>query len=139
MDPYLLLKSLHGMLAILGVVGLAHPCLLLRAGHRPPPAHRRMIALSAAAVLLTLGLGSWVYPAYRLDVKPWRLEGAPLGADLFESKEHLAFFVGSLVAGGAVMAWHGLPEGRRCLRLGLLLMLVTWGLGWGIGAIPRLY
>jgi hypothetical protein len=138
-DPYLLLKSLHGMLAILGVVGLAHPCLLLRPGHRPPPAHRRMIALSSLAVVGTLGLGSWIYPAYRLDVKPGRLDGAPLGASLFESKEHLAFFVGALVLGGAVMAWQGLAEGRRCLRLGLLLMVVTWGLGLGVGAIPRTY
>jgi hypothetical protein len=127
------------MLAILGVVGLAHPCLLLRPGQRPPPAHRRMLALSTVAVLLTLGLGSWIYPAYRLDVKPGRLDGAPLGASLFESKEHLAFFVGALVLAGATMAWFGLAEGRRCLRLGLFLMVVTWGLGLGIGAIPRLY
>ncbi len=127
------------MLAILGLAGLAHPCLLLRPGKPPPIAHRRMIALSTVAVLLTLGIGSWIYPAYRLDVKPGRLDGAPLGASLFETKEHLAFFVGALVLAGAVMAWHGLAEGRRCLRLGLILMGVTWGLGLGIGAIPRLY
>ena len=129
--PYLLLKTLHGMLAALTVVALIHPVFLLSPSRIP----RWSLRLTLGITLATGLLGMALYPSYRETVKPSRLWEAPWAARLFETKEHLGFYVLVLVAAGCLLALRGAPEGRQCLRLALGLAMGIWGLGWILGSV----
>jgi hypothetical protein len=126
-EPYLLLKTLHGMLGALLVVALVHPYF------RPPGRWQLRLILGIATLLG--GIGIFLYPTYRIQVKPARLWNAPWAARLFETKEHLGFFVLVLVAGGCLLSLKQAPEGRLCLRLAFLVALLTWTLGLVLGAV----
>jgi len=92
-----LLERLHGHLGVLAIASLLHPAILLRRGKR-----RAHLAVASAALLpvLTAGLGTYLYPAYREQLRrDIFVESLALG-NAFERKEHLA-------VGAVLLAWTG--------------------------------
>jgi hypothetical protein len=91
-------EHLHGHLAWLATLALAHPALLLR---RPRP---RLLGATLAATLLVTAcgaLGAVLYPPYRQELKPLLFAAAPHLGVAFERKEHLA-------VGAVALSWVGL-------------------------------
>lgn len=128
---FALLARLHGHAALLGVVLLAHPVWWL--GRPGSPRRARQVATLAAAVLVASWcFGAWLYPTWRVTVKP------PLAAAqhpvvlAFEVKEHLAAVCAACAAAGAATLWTG-PASQRTARallaLGLLCGAATAALG----------
>jgi hypothetical protein len=104
------IARVHGHLALLSVVLLAHPVVTMRG-----PNVRRWTQITAelaAALTVTVwSLGAWLYPTWRREVKPpWVLAGHDV-VPAFEVKEHLAAVAAALaVAGGGGAARRG-PRG----------------------------
>ncbi len=84
-----LLEHVHGHLGWLAVASLAHPALVLRRPARRAPL---AVALSTGLVVVTAGLGAFIYPEYRVRVKQALFLQAPTLGWCFERKEHLAVF-----------------------------------------------
>jgi hypothetical protein len=92
------IERVHSHVGWLAVLALAHPAVLLR---HP---RRRVWGVAVAATALvtaTAALGAFMYPRYRLAVKPLLLTTAPAVSALFERKEHLG-------VAALVLAWTGL-------------------------------
>jgi hypothetical protein len=81
------LERIHGHLGWLAVAAMLHPAILLA---NPRRRARLAVALSAAVVVVTAGLGASIYPDYRVQLKPSIFATAPSLGWLFERKEHLA-------------------------------------------------
>ncbi len=82
---------------MLSIASLLHPAILLRRGKR-----RAHLAVVSAALLpvVTAGLGLFLYPDYRAELRrDIFVESIALG-NAFERKEHLAL-------GAALLAWAG--------------------------------
>ena len=112
---FALFERIHGHLAVLALALLLHPVLTLR--RRPLLARWTVLTAEIGAAMLTaaFALGWWLYPTYRVQVKPSLLAGAHSVAMAFETKEHLAFCAVALAVGGAVaLRTSGAsPAGRR--------------------------
>ena len=126
---------------MLGAALLVHPAL----GLRTLPAERPMgrgARWSMGLVALLVGGGfvsGWLlYPGYRAGHKRELLAQDPLVAQLFESKEHLAWYTLVLCLGGIVAAWGGGPAGRRTgaglFAAAALTAIGTAALGAVVGA-----
>ncbi len=103
---FALLERIHGHVAVLGLAVLLHPVISLR--RRRGTARYTQLSADLGALLLVapVALGLAIYPAYRADVKPGLLVGAPLAAVAFETKEHLGAMAVALAIGGAVTLRH---------------------------------
>lgn len=102
MSEWLLLQKLHGHLGVLALAASLHPVLSVRA---------RLSAYAAAALMVaTHALGWWVYPAYRSEVKLRVYEASYAAGQLFETKEHLAFFALCLALAGVGLTWARQPS-----------------------------
>ena len=101
-----LLERIHGHLGWLAVGALIHPAILLRNPKRRAPL---AILLTALAVTAAGALGAWIYPDYRVLVKPLLFQDAPAVGWWFERKEHLAVGAISLTWIGA-LAHLGQPR-----------------------------
>lgn len=86
-----LLERAHGHLGWLAVIALLHPAILLRNPKRRAPLS---VLLTALTVTAAGALGAWIYPDYRVLVKPLIFQDAPALGWWFERKEHLS--VGAL-------------------------------------------
>jgi hypothetical protein len=95
-------QAVHGHLGWLAVAALVHPAVLLR-----QPGRRPRWAVRAGVGLVTVvgGLGAWLYPAYRVSVRPTIFEAAPSLGWAFERKEALAVFVVTMAWTGGTAAW----------------------------------
>ena len=92
-----LVERLHGHLGVLSLAALLHPAILLRRGKR-----RAHVAVVSATLLptVTAGLGLFLYPAYRSELRrDVFVESLALG-NAFERKEHLAL-------AAVLLAWTG--------------------------------
>lgn len=134
---YTLWTSLHGLLAGLAWVLLLHPIVFLRRGttaRRPA----QVTAVAAATLLSAVfALGSWVYPTYRGEVKPFLVHTDSPAWVWFERKEHLAVL--SVVSAVAGAVWLlGVPQrpswGCALLVLAWVLVTCVVALGLGVGA-----
>lgn len=123
-DLYLLLQHLHGLWAALAVAALLHPAVRHLPKGPLPRGHRLSLGLSLLAIWLTFGLGLFIYPSYRVAVKPARLWQAPWAANLFESKEHIAWYVVVLATLGT-----GLAVGTSARRLAQQCFMAAFALG----------
>lgn len=98
---YALLERLHGHLAWLGLAVLLHPVITLRRRAVVSRGARLSVVLAVVLLALPSAMGWWLYPTYRVQVKPTLLHGAVPWLLAFETKEHLAFFSLALAVGGA--------------------------------------
>ncbi len=115
MSLWLLLQSIHGHLGVLALAACLHPVFSLRA-KRPSARARLSGYLAAALMLLTSASGWWIYPAYRADVKRRLYEASYTAGQLFETKEHLAFFALCLALAGAALLFAADAEHGATLR-----------------------
>ena len=114
-DPVTLARTLHGHLGLLAAIALLHPAITLRGAARLRPGTRFSVAGATALVTLATALGWWLYPGYRSADKPRLLQSAFPVAQLFETKEHLAFYALALAWAGCGLALA--TEGARARRV----------------------
>ncbi len=130
MSWLLLLEKLHGHVGLLGIALCFHPVLSLRKAQRPT----RRVRLSGYLALLGLVLGNalgWlIYPEYRQQI---RGELYLLGlSDLFEVKEHLAWYSLALAALGAGLLRASAAEAGPRLRS---LIRRVWGAAGALASV----
>lgn len=116
--PLLILHAIVGFAAVASATHLAvHACLSLR--NRGASGLRRFAVIAPACAVPQFALGLLLYPAYRMRVRlPDFDRNAPLVAQLFDFKEHLAAIGVVLVIAAALLA-RGLskePQGAPDLR-----------------------
>ena len=130
MDPYRLAVDLHGYFGVLAFAALVHPALRLRGGNLSR-GDRWSIGLTTGTVVCLAMLAIWIYPMYRVQIKPDLLVAHYPIALLFEAKEHLGFYVVVLALGAGALAWTGAdPESARTayrLAAGLAVLVVAAG------------
>lgn len=97
-EPLRVLERIHGNLGWISALALLHPAWLLRRRDRKA---KLACILATALVTLSGGLGAWIYPDYRVQLKQGIFIKAPSIGWLFERKEHLGL-------GAVVLAWAGL-------------------------------
>ena len=81
------LERIHGHLGWLSVAALLHPAILLRNPKRRAPL---AVSLTTAFLVVTAGLGAFIYPEYRIRLKQRIFVELPSLGWSFERKEHLA-------------------------------------------------
>lgn len=118
--PIKLLLVLHAAVAVALAGAATHNGLLaLRAMRgRAGPAHLERLYPRVVLwlYLASVGLGSVLYPTFRVDVRAAYLDHAlPLGSALFEIKEHVVAF--GLAAALVQRRLAGLPERGEAERL----------------------
>lgn len=133
-----LLESVHGHLGVLAVAALLHPAIFLRRGKPMSAGVRLSVVLSTVGALLAFASGLVVYPAYREHVRATLFARSTTAGLLFETKEHVAFFVLCIAVGAgtcAIVAPRDAPELRRsaawayAAAAGLCLLVVAMGSG----------
>lgn len=126
MSTLLLLQKIHGHVALLGIALALHPVFALRPGLRPTRRVRLAGYLAAAFTVGSNALGWLVYPAYREEVKRVLYAGSRWWGELFEIKEHLAFYALCLSLAGAAQLYAARgdqgPRLRRSIRATWLLV-----------------
>lgn len=98
----LVLQKIHGHLALLAVAACLHPPIALRTARRPSWATRVSAWAASALVVATNVVGWIVYPDYRETVKLDIYRASHFWGELFEIKEHLAFFSLCLAIAAAI-------------------------------------
>ncbi len=124
LDPFILLRSAHGLVGVLAAAALLHPALA------PAASARSALSASVLAVATFAG-GVGIYGDYRAGVKRVLLGEAFGLAQAFEVKEHLAFYVMVLAVSAAGLLHAGAPDlARACYRGAAGLAWVAVGIGW---------
>lgn len=143
-DPVQLARTLHGHLGLLAAVALLHPALLLPDAAPLRRGTRWSTALATALLTATVAAGFGLYPGYRAHDKPLLLIEAFPVAQLFETKEHLAFYALALGWSGCALAFHGHDArarrlARRCFGLAAALAFTVGLLGSVVASVslPR--
>jgi hypothetical protein len=116
LDPVRIQEHVHGHLAWLAAIALAHPAILLRRTARR--AHVA-VALAVGVVTLAAGMGLGIYDAYRERLRQPIFVSSPRIGYFFERKEHLAFGVVAFAWIGAIAYWAAIiaeAELRDSLR-----------------------
>ena len=142
---YSLIVTLHGHVAWLGIALLAHPTLAILRG-RDGSGVRLTAWLGALLVAVPYAVGFWIYPTYRVEVKPALLDDAHAIAMAFEVKEHLAWMCAACAvtgAGALLVSSRGAggAPGRQVaaalLGMGFLAGVATGALGVVVASITR--
>ncbi len=122
---YAILARVHGHVAVLGLAVLLHPVVTLWRRKGLPPGTVLSARIAAAFLVIQYGLGWFLYPSYRHDVKPALVAHAIPVALTFETKEHLALMAVALTLGGVgvLQAAGGTVSGRGAARA---LLLAAW-------------
>lgn len=100
----LLLANIHGHILLLAVALCFHPWVALRKATRPAFGTRLTSYLAAALLVAGNGLGWFIYPDYRIEVKRHLYLYSMAAGHAFEVKEHFAFFALVLSLAGAFAA-----------------------------------
>jgi len=136
MNPFLLLEKLHGHIGLMAFALCLHPWFALRRAKRPNRAARVSGYLASLFVALCSVLGWVVYPAYRSDVKPELYRVSAFVGDLFEVKEHLAWYALCFAVAGAALMWMARDRTGVALRRPILVTYtITALLTLAVGAI----
>jgi len=121
---YEVCTRIHGYIAILGLAVLLHPILSISSQKQLRKGTRWSVWLSMILVLTAYGMGLWLYPEYRTQIKPGLITENIALAYMFERKEHLAFLTSMLVLGGGFLCLYFRDSASRTLAR--LLMLWGW-------------
>lgn len=148
----LIFQKFHGHLALLALAACLHPPIALRAVRRPSWGARMSAYSASFLVVATNALGWYIYPAYREDVKIELYRASAHWGELFEIKEHLAFYSLCLAIAAAILVWASADERgivlRQPIRLmyalialltlsaGVMGILISSVLGFDYGAAP---
>jgi len=116
MNLVLLLEKVHGHIGVLVIALALHPWFSLRRTVRPS-ASARIAGYAASALIVVTNLVGWiVYPSYREDIKPRLYAESELLGNLFEFKEHLAWFCLCLAVVGAGLMVQSSNKNARFMR-----------------------
>jgi hypothetical protein len=134
-DTFALLERMHGHAAVLGLAVLLHPVVTLRRRKALTLWSVRTADLGALLIAMPWVAGWWLYPTYRLDVKPGLWAEHRQIALLFETKEHLAALTLFLVVSGAITlrAAGNTASGRRTAWTLLACAWVAGAMTGGLG------
>jgi hypothetical protein len=141
---FALLERVHGHLALLGLAVLVHPLLSLGRGKELRRGTWLTVVVGIGLLVPAFALGLGLYPSWRGHVKPLLIERAPLVAQAFELKEHLAWFtvilavsaLGILGSAGRLVQARGLARLLLGGALGCGLCTAALGIWIGGGAWP---
>lgn len=122
-ELYALVQRIHGVVATLGLAVMLHPVIALWRGRRISRWTQLTADLGALLVVVPFTLGWWIYPVYRVYVKPDLLQHHLHVALRFESKEHLAAMCVALAVGGTLTLRFG---GAESHRVAFWLLLLAW-------------
>jgi hypothetical protein len=124
----LILQKLHGHIALLAVAACMHPPIALRSARRPSWSTRMSAYSASFLVIATNVLGWYIYPAYREEVKRPLYRAAAHWGELFEVKEHLAFYAFCLAIAAVIMVWASSDERGLALRQSIRVVYALIGL-----------
>lgn len=120
-----LARIVHGQLGLATAIALLHPVVVLRKHDG-----RWACGLACALSLTTISVGWLLYPGYRAVERAQLWQSAPRVAAMFETKEHLAFYVGVLAISGWTLARAGArPQARACFAAASALAFAVGALG----------
>ncbi|MFN3199168.1 MAG: hypothetical protein ACE366_12275 [Bradymonadia bacterium] len=133
----LIWEKIHGHLALLGIALALHPPLALRRAKRPSPRTRLAGYLATLTCLGTNIMGWVIYPAYRQELRRQLYLADLQMGQMFEIKEHLAWYALALsLAGGVMMvacarqsSLRLVPQLRLVYGLSALMAMVSAALG----------
>jgi hypothetical protein len=131
-DLVALARILHGHCGLLASIALFHPAWTLSGAAPLRRSTRISVVLATALISVTEVWGWCLYPGYRDGTKRRLLIRAFEMAQLFETKEHLAWFALALAWTGAVVALRG-PVGLR--RTARLCFALAAGLALTVGLL----
>ena len=133
----LIWQKIHGHLALLAVALAFHPPLAMGRARRPSRRTRLAGYLATMSCLAVSALGWAIYPAYRQEIRrQLYLTSVRLG-QLFEIKEHLAWYALALSLAGGALMWTSArapeaalaPAIKRTYLLSAILATVSAALG----------
>lgn len=104
-NELLVLQKVHGHVALLGIALAFHPFFALRRARRPSRTVRLSGYLATGFAIAMNVLGWIVYPPYREEIKKDLYLAEPFWGDLFEVKEHWAWYSMTLAVAGGVLMW----------------------------------
>lgn len=143
MSWILFLQKIHGHIGLLGIALAFHPVLALRPNRGISSRTRLAGWLATFFAVLMNGLGWWIYPAYREEIKRDFYLANRLYGDAFEVKEHLAYHSLLLALAGGILisiargpeARHYIQAIRACYGASAILALVVGGLGIWLSSV----
>lgn len=135
-DPVTFARTIHGHLGLLSAIALLHPAITLTGGAPLRRSTRTSVILATTLTSATV-LGGWLlYPGWRDGTKRRLLQEDFAIAQLFETKEHLAWYALVLCWGGGALALgtSARTSARACFVLAAGLALLVGILGSVVGA-----
>ena len=137
MSFWLFCEKIHGHIAILAIALSWHPPIALRRARRPSRGVRWSAYLAALFMAAAMGMGWFIYPEYRREVRQQLYVASRTLGRLFEVKEHLGTYALFLVLDGALLvalsrraAGSDLtPAIRLCFGAAAVLATISAGIG----------
>ena len=140
-EVYSLLQTVHGILGGFALVLLLHPLVALSRATEVSDRVVRLCLLAGLMAAAPFTLGWWLYPTYRVRIKPSLFVQDNPAWLWFESKEHLAALFVILTISGALTLWLGRAPARRAawwmLAMGWLCGVGTAILGTVVAAVAH--
>ena len=140
-------QLIHGILGVLILVsGAMALSLLSNLDKKSINYYKILIIIFVISVLLTNILGWVIYPAYRTQAKETILKENPLAGELFETKEHIAWFTFPLALVILLTAFtkdlladkHIRTTSKTLILLSLILGFIVVALGYYISSVKSL-
>ena len=140
-------QLIHGILGVLILVsGTMVLSLLSNLDKKSINYYKILIIIFVISVLLTNILGWLIYPAYRTQTKETILKENPLAGELFETKEHIAWFTFPLALVILLTAFtkdlltdkHIRTTSKVLISLILLMSIIVVALGYYISSVKSL-
>lgn len=117
MNILLALQKVHGHVALLGIALALHPVLVLKPKRGISSRTRLSGWLATIFAVAMNGLGWYIYPAYRNEIKRDFYLTNRLYGDFFEIKEHLAYHSMILaIIGGVLISIARGPQARDYIQ-----------------------
>ena len=140
-------QLIHGILGVLILVsGAMALSLLSNLDKKSINYYKIFTIIFVLSVLLTNILGWVIYPAYRNQAKDIILKENPLAGELFETKEHIAWFTFPLALVILLTAFtkdllvdkHIRTTSKTLILLTLIMGFIVVGLGYYISSVKSL-
>lgn len=140
-------QLIHGILGVLILVsGAMSLSLLSNLDKKSINYYKILIIIFSLAIIITNLLGWIIYPAYRTQVKETILKENPLAGELFETKEHIAWFTFPLALVILLTAFtkdlltdkHIRTTSKVIILLTLTMSFIVVALGYYISSVKSL-